>query len=182
MANEAKQSFALAAFPHASLGASASGNDYFVVSFTITNKWQQPLQPARSITIMILDHLKYTKTHEWVKINRNHTARIGITEYGHRRFNRILFVQLPEVENELEQFDSFGVIESEKVVFEIYSPLSGKVVSVNEELEDDPSLMQHDPYGDGWMIELETVNDDEAKNLMDSEEYEEYIKEGGADE
>jgi glycine cleavage system H protein len=98
------------------------------------------------------------------------------------RFNRILFVQLPEVENELEQFDSFGVIESEKVVFEIYSPLSGKVVSVNEELEDDPSLMQNDPYGDGWMIELETVNEDEAKNLMDSEEYEEYIKEGGADE
>jgi glycine cleavage system H protein len=131
---------------------------------------------------MILDHLKYTKTHEWVKINRNHPARIGITEYGHMRFNRILFVQLPEVENELEQFDSFGVIESEKVVFEIYSPLSGKVVTVNEELEDDPSLMQNDPYGDGWMIELETVNEDEAKNLMDSEEYEEYIKEGGADE
>jgi glycine cleavage system H protein len=131
---------------------------------------------------MILDHLKYTRTHEWVKLNRNHTARIGITEYGQKRFARILFVQLPEVDNELEQFDSFGVIESEKVVSEIYSPLSGKVLAVNEELEDDPSLLQHDPYGDGWMIELETVSEDEAKNLMDSEEYEEYIQKGGDDD
>jgi glycine cleavage system H protein len=73
-------------------------------------------------------------------------------------------------------------VESEKVVSEIYSPLSGKVLAVNEELEDDPSLLQHDPYGDGWMIELETVSEDEAKNLMDSEEYEEYIKKGGADD
>jgi len=131
---------------------------------------------------MILDHLKYTKTHEWVKLNRNHTARIGITEYGQKRFDRILFVQLPEVDNEVEQFDSFGVVESEKIVSEIYSPLSGKVVAVNEELEDDPSLLQHDPYGDGWMIELETVNEDEVKNLMDSEEYEEFIKNGGGEE
>jgi glycine cleavage system H protein len=131
---------------------------------------------------MILDHLKYTKTHEWVKLNRNHTARIGVTEFGQKRFDRILFVQLPEMDNEVEQFDSFCVIESEKVVSEIYSPLSGKVVAVNEELEDDPSLMQHDPYGDGWMIELETVNEDEAKNLMDSEEYEEFIKNGGDEE
>jgi len=131
---------------------------------------------------MILDHLKYTKTHEWVKLNRNHTARIGITEFGQKRFDRILFVQLPEMDNEVEQFDSFCVIESEKVVSEIYSPLSGKVVAVNEELEDDPSLMQHDPYGDGWMIELETVNEDEAKNLMDSEEYAEFIKNGGDEE
>jgi len=131
---------------------------------------------------MILDYLKYTKTHEWVKLNRNHTARVGITEHGQKRFARILFVQLPEVDNELEQFDSFGVIESEKVVLEIYSPLSGKVLAVNEELEDDPSLLQHDPYGDGWMIELETVNEDEVKNLMDSEEYEEYLKNGGDDD
>jgi glycine cleavage system H protein len=131
---------------------------------------------------MIHDHLKYTRTHEWVKLNRNHTARIGITEYGQKRFDRILFVQLPEVDNELEQFDSFSVVESEKVVSEIYSPLSGKVLAVNEELEDDPSLLQHDPYGDGWMIELETVSEDEARNLMDSEEYEEYIKKGGDDD
>jgi glycine cleavage system H protein len=131
---------------------------------------------------MILDHLKYTKTHEWVKLNRNHTARVGITEHGQKRFVRILFVQLPEVDNELDQFDSFGVIESEKVVLEIYSPLSGKVLAVNEELEDDPSLLQHDPYGDGWMIELETVNEDEVKNLMDSEQYEEFIKNGGDDD
>jgi glycine cleavage system H protein len=131
---------------------------------------------------MIPEHLKYTKTHEWVQINRNNTARVGVTEYGHKRFDRILFVQLPEADGELEQFDSFGVIESEKVVAEIYSPLGGRIVLVNEEIEEDPSLILHDSYGDGWMIELEHINEDELKNLMDSAEYEEYIQSGGNEE
>ncbi len=131
---------------------------------------------------MIPDHLKYTKTHEWIRINRNNIARVGITEFGQKRFAKILFIQLPEMDNELEQFDSFGVIESEKVVSELICPLSGKVVSVNEELEEDPNLIQQDPYGDGWMIELEILNEDEAKDLMDCSEYEDYIKRGGKDE
>lgn len=131
---------------------------------------------------MIPDHLKYTKTHEWVRISRNNTARVGVTEYRQKRFKKILFVQLPETDGELEQFDSFGVIESEKTVCELFSPLSGKIVAVNEDLEDDPSLIQHDPYGDGWLIEIESVNEDEAKNLMDSAEYEEYIKKGGTED
>jgi glycine cleavage system H protein len=133
-------------------------------------------------TGMIPEHLKYTKTHEWIRINRNHTARVGITEFGQRRFNNILFLQLPEMESELEQFDPFGVIESEKAVSELSCPLSGKVVGVNEELEEDPNLIQQDPYGDGWMIELEIIHEEETKNLMDSAEYEDYIKKGGKEE
>ncbi len=131
---------------------------------------------------MIPEHLKYTKTHEWVQINRNNTARVGVTGYGQKRFDRILFVQLPEVDGELEQFDSFGVVESEKAVAEIYSPLGGRIASVNEEIEEDPSLILHDPYGDGWMIELEHISEDEAKNLLDSAEYEAYINSGGSEE
>ncbi len=131
---------------------------------------------------MIPDHLKYTKTHEWIRINRNNIARVGITEFGQKRLAKVLFIQLPEMDNELEQFDSFGVIESEKVVSELFCPLTGKVVSVNEELEEDPNLIQQDPYGDGWMIELEILNEDEAKDLMDCAEYEDYIRKGGKDE
>jgi len=91
-------------------------------------------------------------------------------------------VQLPEVDAELEQFDSFGVVESEKAVAEIYSPLGGRIVSVNEEIEEDPFIILHDPYGDGWMIELEHINEDEVKNLLDSAAYEEYINSGGSDD
>lgn len=132
---------------------------------------------------MLPEYLKYSKTHEWVQIKRNNTARVGITEYGQKRIiDKILFVQLPEVDAELEQFDSFGVIESEKNVVEVYSPLSGRIVAVNEEIEEDPALIMHDPYGDGWMIQLEHINEDELKNLMDSAEYEEYISSGGTDE
>lgn len=131
---------------------------------------------------MIPEHLKYTKTHEWVQIKRNNTARVGVTEYGQKRFDKILFVQLPEVDAELEQFDSFGVVESEKTVAEIYSPLGGRIASVNEEIEEDPSIILHDSYGDGWMIELEHINEDEVKNLLDSAEYEEYINSGGSDD
>jgi glycine cleavage system H protein len=131
---------------------------------------------------MIPDYLKYTKTHEWIRINRNNIARVGITDFGQKRFNTILLVQLPEMESELEQFDSFGVIESEKLVSELYCPLSGKIVAVNEELEEDPHLIQQDPYGDGWMIELEIIHEDETKNLMDSAEYEDYVKKGGKEE
>lgn len=131
---------------------------------------------------MLPDELKYTKTHEWVRIGRNNTARIGITEHAQKKFDNILFVELPEIDSDLEQFDSFGVIESENTVTELFAPLSGKVISINEELEEDPKIINHDPYGDGWLIDLEMFNEDEAIELMDAKEYEEFIEQGGNDE
>ena len=115
-------------------------------------------------------------------LNRNNIARIGVTEFAQKRFEKILFVELPELETEFEQFDSFGVVESEKMVSEVFIPISGKVLSINEELEEDPTLINHDPYGDGWLAEIEIVNEDETKNLMDSEEYEQFVNSGGDEE
>ena len=100
---------------------------------------------------MYQEELKYTKTHEWVKMYKNHIARVGVTDHAQSRFGKVLFVELPEVDGEHEQFDSFVVIEAEKMLSEVYAPLSGKIVAVNEELDEDPTLINHDPYGDGWL-------------------------------
>lgn len=128
------------------------------------------------------DDLKYTKTHEWVKLFKNSRARIGVTDYAQRRFGKVLFVELPEIDSEYEQFDSFAVIEADNMLSEVYAPLSGKVIAVNEELEEDPTIINHDPYGDGWLLELELIHRDEIESLMDYEEYQKYLeKETGSE-
>jgi glycine cleavage system H protein len=131
---------------------------------------------------MYQEELKYTKTHEWVKMYKNHIARVGVTEHAQNRFGKVLFVELPEVDGEHEQFDSFVVIEAEKMLSEVYAPLSGKVVEVNEELDEDPTIINHDPYGDGWLVELDISHLDELENLMDYEQYERFLADGGDDD
>ncbi|MCX8044873.1 MAG: glycine cleavage system protein GcvH [Desulfobacterota bacterium] len=120
--------------------------------------------------------MKYTKTHEWVKIFKNGRARVGVTDYAQRRFGKVLFVELPEIDNEYEQFDSCAVIEADNTLSEVYAPLSGRVIAVNEELEEDPTIINHDPYGDGWMLELELLHRDEIESLMDYDEYKRYLE------
>ena len=131
---------------------------------------------------MYQEDLKYTKTHEWVKMYKNHIARVGVTDHAQGRFGKVLFVELPEVDGEHEQFDSFVVIEAEGMLSEVYAPVSGKIVEVNEELDEDPTLINHDPYGDGWLVKVRPMNlDAERGHLVTGleavEEYRERIQE-----
>ncbi len=116
------------------------------------------------------DDLRYTKTHEWVKVNGN-TATVGITEYAQSEISDVVYVELPEVGKEVKKGNQISVVESVKAAFDIYAPLSGKVVEVNVSLEDDPSIVNSDPYGNGWMYKLELSDLSEINELLDSEGY-----------
>ncbi|MHA1594831.1 MAG: glycine cleavage system protein GcvH [Candidatus Baldrarchaeia archaeon] len=123
------------------------------------------------------EDLYYSKDHLWAKVEDG-KVRVGITDYAQKELRDIAFVSLPEVGTEVKQFEKFGEIESVKTVAELISPISGKVIEVNASLEDEPDLVNNDPYGEGWMIVVEATNlDEELKNLMNAEAYANYIKE-----
>lgn len=124
--------------------------------------------------------LKYTKDHEWVRVNGN-TAVVGITDHAQRQLGDVVYVELPKVGNTLEASDAFGSIESVKAVSEAFAPLSGKVTKVNEELMESPELINEEPYGDGWLIELELSNSKQLDGLLSASQYEEYLKEEGSE-
>jgi glycine cleavage system H protein len=122
------------------------------------------------------EDLKYTKEHEWVLIEGG-TATVGITDYAQDQLGDIVFVELPAVGDKVSKEDAFGVVESVKAVSYIYAPLSGKVVEVNDDLPDDPEMLNEDPYGDGWIIRIELTDPEEIEDLMTSAEYEQYVAE-----
>jgi glycine cleavage system H protein len=119
--------------------------------------------------------LKYTKEHEWVKIEGD-IVTIGITDYAQGELGDIVFVELPEVDDEIEINESFGTIEAVKAVSDLYAPLTGKVIEINESLEDDPAIVNSDPYGQGWMIKVKLSNSDELDDLLGSDSYQELIE------
>ncbi|MEG0438034.1 MAG: glycine cleavage system protein GcvH [Solibacillus sp.] len=114
--------------------------------------------------------LKYTKEHEWVKIEDG-KATIGITHFAQSELGDIVFVELPEAGDEITKDQPFGSVESVKTVSELYAPLSGKVVSVNEELSDNPEFVNESPYEQAWMVVIELTNDAELEELMDADAY-----------
>lgn len=120
--------------------------------------------------------LRYSKEHEWVK-EEGGKVRIGITDFAQSELGDIVFVELPEVGDEVTVDDSFGSVESVKTVSELYSPVSGKVVEVNEDLNDNPEFVNESPYEKAWMIVVELSDSSELDNLMTAEQYEEVIKE-----
>lgn len=122
----------------------------------------------------IPSELKYTKEHEWIKIEGN-MATIGITDYAQGELGDIVFVELPEIDSEIIKQNSFGTIEAVKAVSDMFAPLSGKVVEVNADLDDDPTAVNNDPYGKGWFIKIEISNNSELDELLDSEQYKELI-------
>ena len=124
--------------------------------------------------VSIPDELKYTKEHEWLRIEGN-TAVVGITDYAQGELGDIVFIELPNEGDQLEQMQAFGTIEAVKAVSDIYSPLTGKVVAVNSALEDDPMAINRDPYGDGWILKLEIANPGEVDQLLDAAAYGELI-------
>lgn len=118
--------------------------------------------------------LKYSKEHEWVLVEGN-TATIGITEYAQEELGDIVYVELPEVGEKIVKDDPFGAVESVKAVSDIYAPVSGTVLEINDMLPDNPETINDDPYGDGWLIRVELNDKDDLKDLMDEDEYGEYV-------
>lgn len=117
------------------------------------------------------DDLRYSKEHEWVR-NDDGNATIGITSFAADELGDIVFIELPEVGVQLTQFGTFGVVESVKAVSDLYSPVSGTVVEVNEALRETPELLNSDPFGEGWIARVELGDASELDTLMDSAGYE----------
>ena len=118
----------------------------------------------------------YTNDHEWIKVEDD-LVTIGITEYAQEQLGDVVYVELPDEGQEIEAEDAFGSVESVKAVSEIYSPIGGTVVEVNDLLEDSPEKVNTDPYGDGWMVKLEVSDTSVLDKLMSAEDYEEYLAE-----
>ena len=117
---------------------------------------------------------KYTEQHEWVFLESVKVGRIGITDYAQSKLGDIVFLELPSVGTQLKQFDKIGEIESLKAVNDIFTPVSGKVLDVNQSVIDDPSIVNSDPYGNGWLIKFEIGDLPEIDTLMSSEEYDRF--------
>ncbi|MBK8553913.1 MAG: glycine cleavage system protein GcvH [Ignavibacteria bacterium] len=115
--------------------------------------------------------LKFTKEHEWIKLNDN-ICTVGVTDYAQGELGDIIYLDITSgVGNEVKQGESIGSIEAVKTVSEIYSPVSGKIIELNNSINDNPSIVNTDPYEEGWIVKIEYSNMDEINNLLDSEAY-----------
>ena len=119
----------------------------------------------------------YTKEHEWARKNDDGTVSVGVDDYAQAQLHEIVYVELPEMDVEIVQAEAIGAVESVKAVSDMYSPVGGKIVAVNEELLDSPDKINTDPYGEGWIAKLEPSNlEGDLANLMDAAAYTEYLK------
>jgi glycine cleavage system H protein len=123
----------------------------------------------------IPEDLHYSKDHEWVRVEGD-VAVIGITDYAQNSLGDVVYVELPKVGEEFAANESFGSVESVKAVSEMFSPVSGAVVGVNEALADEPEKVNEDPYGEGWMIRVRLSNPGEVDSLLTAAEYEDFTK------
>lgn len=119
--------------------------------------------------------LKYTREHEWVKDNGDGTVTIGITDFAQGELGDIVFVELEPEGTEVDQDDTFGTVEAVKTVSDLYAPVDGEITEINEQLEDEPELVNDDPYGDGWMIKFKISDPDQLEDLLSADEYEDVI-------
>jgi glycine cleavage system H protein len=120
---------------------------------------------------------RYTQEHEWVKVEED-VAVLGVTDFAQKELGEVVFVELPEVGHMFDAGDEIGTIESVKAVAEIYTPLAGEVVEVNEALKDDPELVNEDPHADGWLIKIKYSSSSDFDDLMDAEAYAEFAEKG----
>ena len=123
----------------------------------------------------VVKGLFYSKDHEWVKVEGNE-AYVGIADYAQHHLGDIVYVELPEVDDEFEKEEAFAAVESVKAASDVYLPVGGKVVDINEELIDDPALLNADAY-ENWMVKIELADKDELEELMTSEDYEKFLAE-----
>jgi len=128
----------------------------------------------------IPDGLLYTEEHEWVRVEGDGTVTIGVTDYAQKQLHEIVYVELPDVEAEVEQMSVVGAVESVKAVSDLNCPVSGAVLEVNDELLDSPELINEDPYGEGWIAKLRPSDlDGDKVRLMDAESYGKHVAEQG---
>ena len=123
---------------------------------------------------MYPEDLKYSKEHEWVRIEGD-TAVIGITSYAQEQLGDVVYVELPEIGSRVTQFETCGTIESVKTVSDLYSPLSGEVLAINEELDDTPELINNEPYGSGWILKISLSNQAELGKLLSADAYKQLL-------
>ncbi|CAM2958902.1 glycine cleavage system protein GcvH [Vibrio ordalii] len=121
--------------------------------------------------------LKFADSHEWVRDNGDGTVTIGISEHAQEMLGDVVFVDLPEVDAEIDAGDSFSLVESVKAASDIYAPITGVIVEINEELEDSPELINEEPYEGGWIVKVKMSDASELDNLKDAEEYQNSIEE-----
>ena len=125
----------------------------------------------------VLDGLYYTKEHEWAKKLDGNLVAVGVDDYAQKQLHEIVYVELPSVGAEVAMREAIGAVESVKAVSDMYSPVGGKVVEVNDGLLDSPELINEDPYGEGWIAKLEASNlDADLGKLMDAKAYREFLK------
>jgi glycine cleavage system H protein len=120
--------------------------------------------------------LKYSKEHEWLKIDGN-TVTIGITDYAQDSLGDVVYVELPQEGTAMVKGETFGVIESVKAVSDLYSPVSGNIVEVNDSIIDNPDVVNEEPYGDAWMLKVELSSAEELDELLSPEDYKQYVEE-----
>ena len=123
----------------------------------------------------IPDDLHYSKDHEWVRVDAN-VATVGITDYAQDSLGDVVYVELPKVGDEFAANESFGSVESVKAVSEVFCPVSGEIVGINETLSDTPEAVNQDPYGEGWMIRVQMSNPGEVDSMLTAAEYEDFTK------
>ena len=118
--------------------------------------------------------LKYTEDHEWVKVD-GEIATVGITDHAQSELGDIIFIEFPEINDLIERMEPFGTIEAVKTVADLFAPLNGKIIEINEALEDSPELVNSDPYGKGWIVKVSVDKLDQLNDLLSSENYENLI-------
>lgn len=123
----------------------------------------------------VADHLLYTKEHEWINVEDDE-AVVGITDYAQESLGDITFVELPGIGDEVEQFGQFASVESVKAATDIFAPMSGEITAVNDELNEEPGLINKSPYEKGWIARIKLSDGDEKANLMTAEEYLKYLE------
>lgn len=122
------------------------------------------------------EDLKYTKEHEWVRLE-GETAVVGITDHAQDALGDVVYVELPEEGSDVTKDEAFGVVESVKAVSDLYAPVSGNVTEVNDSIVDSPEVINEDPYGDAWMIKIESPSEDDLASLLTAAEYDQYVEE-----
>ena len=121
----------------------------------------------------------YSREHEWVRVEDD-VVVLGITEFAQQELGEVVFVELPEIGQVFDANDELGTIESVKAVAEVYTPVAGEVVEVNDAVVDDPELLNEDPHGEGWLLRIRFSSAADLKDLMNAEQYEEYVQSGEA--
>lgn len=124
----------------------------------------------------IPDDLRYTESHEWVKLNDDGTVTVGITDHAQDQLGDMVYVEVPEVDHELESGDACAVVESVKAASDVYAPVAGTVVEANQELADSPETVNQDPFGAGWIMKIRPVDISAVDALMDAAAYGEFVE------